>query len=311
MSNPQPASPAPRPPQRADGVRRDLSGTRRAAVTAGDRRWPLRVAEDAFLVLCDGPRPLSVDGRALPGLPDTVVALTQVRDLILDPATGYPIRQAVWEHVVERARRDGPEWVIGAVGLAMPGLKAMSARLRTGTDRDGQDVEAEMLTGFLTALRDLDVASGRIAARLCWAGYHAGERFRHQQPARAGLVLPLPASAPPPAPWGHPDLVLDGLVTRGVLSEYEAELIGRTRLEGMRLEDLADGWGVPASTLAADRSRAERRVVGVLTTEGKVTVRSRNRLGVPSASAGPACHGAGVFRPDHRPGGRDAGCRVA
>jgi hypothetical protein len=44
-------------------------------------------------------------------------------------------------------------WVIAAVGLALPGLRVATARLMRSFDGARADVEAEVLTGFLTALR--------------------------------------------------------------------------------------------------------------------------------------------------------------
>jgi hypothetical protein len=291
---PRSGSPLPdgaaQPPQRRP---RPVPGAPRPRPDRG-RQEPgvLRAAEEAFVALCTGPRPLALHGRGLAGLPPTLVPLTRLRQLLLDRSVGPATRHAVWTQILDRARSGRPEWVLAAVGLAMPGLAGMAARLRTSTDADGADLEAELLTGFLTALRDLDPGNGRIAARLCWAAYRAADSYRRAEPARSGRVSPLPGSASPPRPYGHPDLVLADLTARGVLSTYEAELIAATRLEGARLEDLSAAWGVPASTLTRDRSRAEARLLDTLTTDGKVTVRPRSATGVVGRAPESACPGA-------------------
>jgi hypothetical protein len=244
--------------------------------TAGDPS-PLDAAGTAFRLLVTGPRPLGLDGRTIAGLPDRDLAMDEVADLLLQPGTGYAIRDRVWTLVVHRARELGPDWTIAAVGLALPRLRRIAAHMARSVPA-GQvaDLESELLTGFLTALRDLDPAPGRIAARLTWAAYRAADRYRNTGPARCGVVFPLAASVPPPRPWGHPDFVLAQAVADRVLSSYEAELIAATRLEAATLDDLARRWGLPRTTLSDDRARAEARLVRALHRAGKVTIRSRS-----------------------------------
>jgi hypothetical protein len=71
-------------------------------------------------------------------------------------------------------------------------------------------------------------------------------------------------AAAPPRPWGHPDFVLAAAVNGGVITAAEAQLIGDTRLDGIRLEDAAAARGIRRNTLLARRSRAERRLVAGL-----------------------------------------------
>ncbi|WP_233585946.1 hypothetical protein [Micromonospora sp. BL1] len=60
----------------------------------------------------------------------------------------------VLRKLIRRARRDGPAWVITAVALAPPALRRYAGRLHTGWAGDAHDLDGEILTGFLTALRD-------------------------------------------------------------------------------------------------------------------------------------------------------------
>jgi hypothetical protein len=143
----------------------------------------------------------------------------------------------------------------------------------------------------------VDASAGRVPARLYWAAYRAGDAYRHSVPARTDVVVPLTESAAPPKPWGHPDFVLTRAVTDGVLSGYEAELIGTTRLEDVTLDQLSTAWGLPRSTLADDRARAEDRLVTHLAATGKVTVRSRSGTTPDLAPSDPDSEGAQTFRP--------------
>jgi predicted DNA-binding protein (UPF0251 family) len=62
---------------------------------------------------------------------------------------------------------------------------------------------------------------------------------------------------------GHPDFVLAAAVAAGVLRAEEAELIGRTRLEEVGLEQAAAELGISRNALLLRRSRAERRLAAL------------------------------------------------
>jgi hypothetical protein len=260
----------------------------------------LQAAGAAFAALVTGPAPLSLDAAAVEaaGLGGGVLPMDRVRDRLLDRSVGYEVRDRVWTAVVDRARTGDPAWVIAAVGLCLPGLQRIAARLaRTVPADQVPDVESELLAGFLAELKVMDTSSGRVAARLCWAAYRAADRYRRADPARAGVVVPLADSAAPPRPWGHPDFVLSAAVADGVLTQYEAELIATTRLEAVTLDQLAAAWRLPRSTLADDRARAERRLVTRLTSTGRVTTRSRSRAWPDFEAADPDSQGARTSRP--------------
>ena len=264
----------------------------------------LRSAESAFAVLVTGPAPLSLDAATVEaaGLGRCDMPMDRVRDRLLDRGVGYEVRDRVWTEVVDRARGGDPAWVIAAVGLCLPGLQRIAARLaRTVPADQVPDVESELLAGFLSELKVIDTSSGRIAARLCWAAYRAADRYRSADPYRAGVVVPLADSAAPPRPWGHPDFVLSAAVADGVLTEYEAELIATTRLEAVTLDQLSTAWRLPRSTLADDRARAERRLVAHLTSSGRVTTRSRSGARPDSEDLDPDSQGARTSRPSDAP----------
>ena len=82
----------------------------------------LSVADRAFQLLVTGPSPLSVDGRSIGhGVPRRLIDLGELKALLLTPQAGDELKDAVWAHLVRRSRCDGPTWVIGCVGVAMPG----------------------------------------------------------------------------------------------------------------------------------------------------------------------------------------------
>jgi hypothetical protein len=174
---------------------------------------PLDAAEAAFRALITGPRPLAVNpGRLAAGLPDRLMPLGELRALLLHPATSPAARNKVWAELVRRALAGDPAWVVGLAGVAMPGLRRAAASLSAGWRGDTDDLQAEILTGFLAALRALDLDDldhVPLASRLCWAAWRAGQKHACASAAWASRRRDLDSSGAGPAlPWGHPDFVL-------------------------------------------------------------------------------------------------------
>lgn len=224
----------------------------------------LDVARDTFTWLVTGPAPLSIDGRRFPGLPHRSVALDELRDRLLAHRCPQSTRDAVWAHLVRRSRSRGASWTVGAVGVALPALTSVAARLTARLAGDPAEVHAEVLRGFLTELPVIDLRRPRIMLRLRWAAYRSG----HVALSEA-LGGPIPTglgarSGPLTSPWGHPDLVLARAVAEGVLTATEADLIGATRLEEIPLADWTRAHDAGLKTTYSTRERAERRLVAYL-----------------------------------------------
>jgi hypothetical protein len=229
----------------------------------------LESAEAAFRLLAAGPRPLAVHAsRLAAGLPDRLVPVDELRVLLLHPATSHRARNRVWAELVRRARSGDPAWTVALAGIAMPGLRRAVAALAPAYRGDPADLQAEVLTGFLSALRALDLDDLEqvpLAARLCWAARRAGEQLawsdaRHA--ARRGD--PGDRAAAPAVPWGHPDFVLAAAVRKGVLSPAQADLIGRNRLESVPLSAIAEETGISHSALCNRRKRAEKAIAAAI-----------------------------------------------
>jgi hypothetical protein len=224
------------------------------------------VLESVFVSLCRGPSaPLVLPGRMFAPGRRRRVQLAEARELLLWPGRMDPdARDAVWAVLVRRAQSGDPAWVVGAAGVLAPALRRAADRLHAGYPGDWEDIDAEVLAGFLTALHTIDPDSGLVASRLRWAGYRAGAALRHRDTDAAHRRAVGMEAAAPPRPWGHPDFVLAAAVTAGVITAAEAQLIGDTRLGGVRLEDAAAARGIRRNTLVARRRRAERRLVAGL-----------------------------------------------
>ncbi|TCO49686.1 hypothetical protein [Actinocrispum wychmicini] len=224
----------------------------------------LDIARDTFSLLVTGPDPVSLNGRLYPGLPDRRLPLDEVRDRLLARQCPQATRDAVWAHLVLRARTDSPTWTLAAVGVALPALTTAAARLSKRFAGDPGDVHAEVLRGFLTAVATVDLRRPRIMVRLRWTAYRSGYAALAE-----ALGGPIPValgyrSAPPHPPWGHPDLVLARAVADGVLTRTQADLIGITRLESLSLADWAAARNMTVWAAYKMRERAEARLLRYL-----------------------------------------------
>jgi hypothetical protein len=227
------------------------------------KRWPaspLAAAERAFELLTCPPAPLAFDASGVTGLPQRSVPLGELRRLLVSESTCRPVRDRVWKDLVVRARRDGPAWVIAAVGLAMPGLRRAAGRLAVGWHGDTSDFDAELLAGFLDRLRSVDLDEPRICGRLIDAGARAVKAARERDEDTDIVHVGGAWSVPPHHPWDHPDWVLARAVALAVIDPDEHLLISATRLEDIPLRVVADKLGISVPLAAAWRRKAERRL---------------------------------------------------
>lgn len=238
---------------------------------AGPRRGEmlLNKIEYRFRLMGEGPSPLSVDGRALGhGLPRRRIALPELSAILMHPSCGYAARDAAWRLLIRRARTGDPRWRAGAVGVALPGLRFKAyllAKLSTG------DVQAAVVEHFLRALNKVDIDRPGVVGNLLSAAFSgARKELRETEPAASGEPNFAPASALPPAPYGHPDLVLARAVKAGVISAEEAELIGATFLEELTVAAYAERTGQPRWGLYKRRQAAVARLKAAIE-DGELT----------------------------------------
>ncbi len=227
---------------------------------------PLATLRDCFALLVTDPDPLALDGTRVAGLPDRLVALDELRDRLLARSCAQTTSDTAWKAVIRRSRARGGAWTVGAAGMALPALRAVASRLDEHSDLETADVQAEVLTGFLTALATVRLDLPRIAVRLRWAAYRAGLDLLTQS-----LETPHPdlglfhTRAVTQAQAHGPYEVLADAVADGVLTETEAALVAATRLDDVSVAGWAARHATPARTVYRLRDRAERRLVDYLT----------------------------------------------
>ncbi|MFI2652651.1 hypothetical protein [Micromonospora fulviviridis] len=264
-------------------------------MTLSDSNWPdspLDAVEAAFAALTTGPAPLTLDLDRLgpgAGLPAGVMTLPALRDWLLRHPRAYAARDAVWRDLVRRARLDGPSWVIAAVAMAMPALRRHAGRLHAGWSGDGADLDAEILTGFLTALRDrVDLAKPAPYAALCMAAWRAG----HEMLRRAGTTVPVQnlehviGPRAPHVPYGHPDLLVRRAARLGLLEASDLEPYIDLRLGGRAIEPIAARLGITADALRKRMNGIDQRLADALSMgllSGVVSPKAREYLQHQSA----------------------------
>lgn len=284
---------------------------------------PLEQARAAFEWLVSGPSPLSVDGRALRGLPGRAIRIDALRAHLGHPSTPAATRDVAWAHLVRRSRARGGAWTVACVGVALPALVATGRRLcrdlrparhgdtagprgRRGMAGAVADIESAVLSGFLAELATVDLRRPNIPARLSAAAHDAGRAARreiHRAPIPRATLF---TSAPPPAPARHPDLVLARAVAAGALSHPEAVLIGSTRLEPHTLAELARARGHTLAATRAARVRAERKLAEFLRTADPDSTASTDTPLRTATTHGPARHPARPRRPSAGTGNNPA-----
>jgi hypothetical protein len=220
-----------------------------------------------FRLCGEGPQPQAVDGRQLGyGLPRRRIVLTELSAILMHPSCGTAAQDAAWRFLVVHARTGEDRWVVGAVGVALPGLRHRAhllSKLSTG------DLHAALIEAFLKALNKVDINQPGIVNALLNAAFSgARAALRDQEPAASGEANFAPGSALPPPPYGHPDLILARAVRLGVITVEEADLIGGTYLEDTSLAAYAERNGLPrwvSTSDAAPRSSGSSRRSGPVT----------------------------------------------
>jgi hypothetical protein len=242
-------------------------------MSVSDTDWPaspLDAADAAFAALTCDPFPLTLDLDIFggdTGLPAGVVTLPALRDWLLAHPRAYTARDDVWRELIRRARLDGPAWVIAAVGMAMPALRRYAGQLCADYAGDPSDIDAEILTGFLTALRDrVDLAKDAPHAALCRAAWRAGHALRRQSHEYTPVdnVEHLTGPRTPTVPYGHPDLLVRRAVGLGILDREDEQPYIDIRLGRRAIEPVAARLGVTVDALRMRLGRIDTRIADAL-----------------------------------------------
>ncbi|WP_229789751.1 hypothetical protein [Pilimelia terevasa] len=236
------------------------AGGTSAAWAAGSS---LSAAETAFDLLTTEPAPLSLDCTDIDGLPAGPVPLPQVRAWLLAHPQAHGASDEVWRRLILAARLDGPAWVVATVGMAIPALAAMSRQLRDRfAEADPVDIDAELLTGLLEAVRDrVDRQAAGLLPTLRMTAWRAAwamlTRDLDVEP-RDDIDHTVPASRTPRPMVAHPDLLVWRAVELGVVDGEDADAWIDIRLGHKAPEPHAARMGISVDALRMRLGRADR-----------------------------------------------------
>ncbi|GCD40801.1 hypothetical protein [Streptomyces paromomycinus] len=267
------------------------------------RRLPLDLVREEFARLSTGHGLLRVDGAVFAGLPGRVLGLGELRGLLLRPQCPAAVRDAVWVHLVARARAEGGCWTVACAGMALPALVRVAAWVAARYPGEVQDAEAEVLAGFFAGLATVDLGRPHVLLRVVWAARRAGFTALTEALEAPVPVAPRFGPAPPHPGWGHPDLVLARAVGAAVLTPAEAELIGTTRLEHTPVLLWAREHEAAAQSVYARRRRAEHRLAAYLCDRPPPPVIRAGQRPEPGRGAYPCAPGVAYRRTRYGNGG--------
>lgn len=241
----------------------------------------LHLVDKAFAAQRLGRAPMMLDCAALtaastgegpgpetdPDGPPSEVPLPVLRDWLMAHPRAYPARDAVWRELIRRARQGPSEWVIAAIGMAMPALVAMAGTLAAGYSGDAADIDSEILAGFLEGLHvTVDPAVEAPYASLCFTAWRAGRELRLSQ--QEHLLVPdierVATSCLPRVPYGHPDLLVYRAQALGILDGQDVEPYIAVRLGHRVLELIAEARRIDPDVLRMRLNRADARLAEAL-----------------------------------------------
>lgn len=234
----------------------------------GPTDTPLDTLRRAFAALLADPCPLLIPAGELPFLtPARDLPLLEAKTLLLDAGTASADKRAVWAAIVRRSQQGQSAWTVAAAGLAYPALAGRVLRVCRAYPGEAEEIQAEILVEFLTALKNLDVADpgiGDVAGLLAWRALNASQAFRRREAAAAGCGKGLARAVIPLFPAGHPDIVLARAVRAGVVTREEAEWISRTCLGEESAAAVAKEFGIGVSTFYRRRAEAAGKLAAAI-----------------------------------------------
>jgi hypothetical protein len=126
---------------------------------------PMDSVETTFRLLATGPQPLALNGHAL-DLRKDFIGLWDLRSLLFHPATGVGVQRAALVELVGRARRHRGAWMIGLVGILLPGLRDQVSGLAEGRSGGTAGSGGMALVNLLKRLDDLGLSNEDAAESL-------------------------------------------------------------------------------------------------------------------------------------------------
>src|SRR5512132_2982640 len=126
---------------------------------------PLETVETTFRLLASGPQPLALNGHTI-GLRRDSIGLWDLRCLLFHPATDVGVQRAALVELVGRVRSHRGAWMIGLVGVLLPGLREQGACPADGRSGGAASSGGMVLVSLLEGLDDPDMSKEAAAESL-------------------------------------------------------------------------------------------------------------------------------------------------
>ncbi|HTZ64725.1 MAG TPA: hypothetical protein VMB51_11535 [Solirubrobacteraceae bacterium] len=220
----------------------------------------------------------------------------------LGPFTPAERKDAVLCALLRCARQD-PVAARLVLMLLVPALKRRVGRLLIDA-AEREDLWSAVLDRIWQRIRSYPVGRlpRHVAANLVLSAVRdeLEARERERKLARHVRGEPSPELPDREREESNIDALLEGAVRASAITEAEAELIARTRIDGELLGPVAAARGVRLNTLVQSRVRAERRLLMYL--RGRVSPGGgRSRLSVVLGSSGEGPTGLSGEKTDRHP----------
>jgi len=188
--------------------------------------------------------------------------------LLLKRQTSWVSKDAVWRDLVRRAHETPEPWTVVAAGMMMPGLKHIGGKLGTRYPGERNDLDSEILEGFLQALDLADARQPKIYAQLYWAAFRRAHEAcnRETRLAQASTEL-TETTVGRRRNSGHPDLVLAAAMLAGAVTQHQADLVSDVLLDQDQRSNVARRLGISRHQLANQLEVAGRHLESYLRAE--------------------------------------------
>ncbi|MFJ8160454.1 hypothetical protein ACIRBY_05930 [Streptomyces sp. NPDC096136] len=198
---------------------------------------------------------------------DVPISLEQARSILYDRCADPLVCSGLWRQIAERSRFDAEEseWPLAVVWLGLPGLRRTAFRLTCQFRAERADVEAELITGYLEALAEIEADTpepgSRILRSACSRAWSAWRRNLTEIAVEGvGGTDGVPVGIGANGFW---EVEYDPFPHAFDLSAGLRISVPAHRVEGVRIGALAQEWGL-AGAAACDRISRRGRQVGAI-----------------------------------------------
>ncbi|UUU20283.1 hypothetical protein [Streptomyces sp. DSM 40750] len=229
--------------------------------TTVERQWAGRNPTPALRLFTES------DGASVP------IALEQVRQTLYDRSAEPAVRTALWLQIAERVRVDADhadhadraDWQSAVVWLGLPGLRRTAFRITWYFRAEREDVEAELVTCYLEALREVGAHTPdpgeRVLRSACSRAWTVWRRARPEVAVdHVEGTGGIPLGTDMEGPW---QVDYDPPAGRPGLSAGRRITVPAHRVEGVRIGALAQAWGLADSSACTSYSGRGRQVATI------------------------------------------------